>query len=144
MTRLLCLFIAAMLLVSCASAPPSAAGLYGPEPVAQDISGSNAQSIVSRTVNYTSEEIFEATKTAMLRLGYIVDEQNQSKGKITGSGTHNCGAVTMAIYIKQTSPEPSSTYTVIADRHEWYCWLGGEFTIANGLATEIQKVLATF
>jgi hypothetical protein len=149
MFRILCVISVALLLGSCVSAPPRAVGLYGPEPVKQSIPGSNAQAIVSRSVEFNSEEIFEATKTAILRLGYITEDQDRKKGKIEGSGIYDCGGgnrtpITMAIYIQQINPEPLSKFTIIVDRHSWICWLGGETAAANDLASEVQKVLSTY
>ncbi len=147
MIRLLCVCLAALLLVSCTtfspSQPPSAAGLYGPEPVKQEIPGSNAQAIVSRTVNYTHEEVLEAARTAMMRIGYNVQETDPGKGKIAGS-KFNCTA-TAAIYVRQINPEPTSTFTIVLDVYDWMCSANdGEIGIADNLATEIQKVLSTY
>lgn len=128
---------------------PRAVGLYGPEPVKQSIPGSNAQAIVDRQVEFNSEEVFEASKTALLRLGYIVEEQKPEQNFINGSGRFNCGAdlfpaVTMAIYIEQLDTLPLTKFTIVLDRHEWICWGFGEEMAANEVAREIQKVLATF
>lgn len=137
-------------LCSCYSSNrPRAVGLYGPDPIKQHIPGSNAQAIVERQVEFNNEEVFEASKTALLRLGYIVEEQKPEQNFINGSGRFNCGmdlfpAVTMAIYIEQLDTTPLTKFTIVLDRHEWICWAFGEEAAANEVAQEIQKVLATY
>ena len=69
MAKLMIAIIFGVLISACASAPRSSIGLYGPKPVAQDIKGSSAQYSETRTVNFTRQEVFEATNTALLRLG---------------------------------------------------------------------------
>lgn len=138
-----------ILLSGCASAPPSTVGMYGPSPVAQSISGSNAQAIIYRVVNFTSEEVFEATKTAMLRLGYNTETIDPKLGMVTASGFYmNCGGnkppITMAVYVKQMNKKPETKFTIILDRHDFQCWGAGESMAANDLASEIQKVLSTY
>ncbi|HSR01773.1 MAG TPA: hypothetical protein VLM20_03190 [Methylophilaceae bacterium] len=142
-------FVSLLSLSSCYGPPPRAVGLYGPNPVKQSIPGSNAQAILSRTVEFNAEEVFEATTTAIKRLAYILEEQKPDIGKVTASGYFNCDAaltpaVTMAIYIKQVDPSPLTEFTVILDRHDYQCWLSGEKSAAREVAREIQKVLATY
>jgi len=140
--------LALLFLMACSSTPPSSIGMYGPAAVAQDISGSNGQAVVFRLVEFTSEEVFEAAKTAMLRLGYNVETKDEQKGKITGSGHYDCisvlPSVTMAIYVKQVSPSPESKFTVVLDNHDFACSINGHTKAANQLTREIQKVLATY
>jgi hypothetical protein len=143
------IIIIAGFLSGCASAPPSVVGLYGPEPVKQDIAGSNAQAIVDRTVEFTKDEVFDATKSAMLRLGYNVEVSNKKEGMVAASGFYtNCGGnkppVTMAVYIKQVSKKPETKLTILLDRHDYQCWGAGETMAANQLAGEIQKILSTY
>jgi hypothetical protein len=142
------LIVLAILLSSCGGLR-SSVGLYGDSPVAQSVPGSNAQAVMSRTVEFSGDETFEATKKAMLRLGYNVEEANPKRSKITGSGIFRCTGslrtpVTMAIYIEQISRKPESKFTIVLDRHSIDCWGGGETLGANELASEIQKVLSTF
>ena len=137
------------ILTSCASAPPSVAGLYGPDPVSQSISGSNAQALINRVLEFTDEEVFEATKSAMLRLGYNTHGNELKKGMISANGYYECGGslrppVTMAVYFKQLNTKPETKLTIILDRHDTQCWGSGESKAANQLATEIQKVLSTY
>jgi len=130
------------------SPPPLAADLYGPEPIDQKIKGSKGQAKISRTVDFTSEEVYEAIKAAMLRLGYEREISDQQAGKIVGSGLFNCGGietpVTMAIYFQQTSTAPESKFTILLDRHGTNCWGSGESSAVSQFSKEIQKVLSTF
>ncbi len=147
-------FVSALLflpLVGClvGAPPPSAVGLYGPNPELQDIPGSNGQGLVTRTVEFTSEEVYEATNTAMLRLGYDAEIKDKNKGMVAGSGFYECAGslrppVTMAIYIKQIDTNPTSKITVLVDRHDIQCWGTGETLAANQLVGEILKVLSTY
>ena len=143
------IIILILILAGCLSnAPPSVVGLYGPTPVKQDISGSNAQALVFRVVEFTGEEVFEATKSAMLRLGYNAEVKNEKAGMIAANGYYECGGlrppVTMAVYIKQINKKPESKFTVILDRHNWSCHSGGEELGANNLVREIQMILSTY
>ncbi len=142
----------AFLLSGCGSSVgPSAVGMYGPKPVKQKISGSNEQAIKSRILEFSSEDMYEATKTAMLRLGYQMDVRDEKNQMIAASGPYNCGApagptyITIAVYIKQQNMKPETKITVIVDRQTWICWDGGSpDRAANALLSEIQKVLSTY
>lgn len=149
MKNLLIIIACSMILAGCASAPPSAANLYGPNPVSQKIPGSNAQGSAFRGVEFTSEEVYEATKSAMLRLGYNKEYENPEKTMLAASGYYDCGGslkppVTMAVYIEPIDARPTTKVTVIVDRHDYQCWGSGEVKAANQLVTEIQKVLSTY
>lgn len=137
------------LLSACTTRPPSTIGLYGSEPVAQKIPGSNAQAIVTRTVEFARGETFEAAKQAMLRLGYNVEEKNEKRGMLTANGDYHCSGaartpVTMAVHIQQINNKPETKFTIIMDRHNFECFGGGELRGANQLAQEIQKILSTY
>ena len=143
------LLASSMFLSACVSAPPSSMGVYGDQPVAQRVAGSNAQGSSFRVVEFSRDEAFEAAKKAFLRLGYNVEESNAQAGKITGNGYYQCGGslrppVTIAVYAQQLSRKPETKITVIVDRHNFECWGGGEVKAADQLAVEIQKVLSTF
>lgn len=144
------IFSISFLLSSCiaASPPPPAADLYGPEPVDQKIKGSHGQAKISRVVDFTNEEVFEAIKLAILRLGYEREVSDQQAGKIVGSGLFNCGGietpVTMVIYFQQISTAPESKFTILLDRHDTNCWGAGESAAVSQFSKEIQKVLSTF
>lgn len=130
------------------SGPPSAVGLYGPNPVSQNI-GSSAQASVSRNVEFTHDEVFEATKNALLRLGYNVEVTDKKNGMVAASGIYRCRITislpsTMAVYIQQLNKKPETKFTVLFDRHDWKCYGGGALLGANSVATEIQKVLSTY
>jgi hypothetical protein len=136
-------------LCACTTAPPSAVGKYGDQPLPQRVPGSNAQGSAFRVVEFSRDEAFEATKKAFLRLGYNVEESNQKIGKITGNGYFQCGGslrppVTIAVYAQQISKKPETRVTIIVDRHNYECWGGGEVRAADQMAVEIQKVLSTF
>lgn len=142
------LFLLSSCSIVAVSPPPPAANLYGPNPIDQKIKGSSGQAKISRTVDFTNEELFEAIKAAMLRLGYEREVSDQQAGKIVGAGYYNCGpvetSVTMAIYFQQTSTAPESKFTILMDRHDFNCWDVGESYAASQLSKEIQKVLSTF
>lgn len=138
-----------VVLCACVSAPPSAVGKYGDEPVRQQFPGSHAQGSAFRVVEFSRDEAFEAAKKAFLRLGYNVEESNPRIGKLTGNGYYQCGGslrppVTIAVYARQISKKPETRVTVIVDRHNYECWGGGEIRAADQIAVEIQKVLSTF
>ena len=142
------------LIAGCSSmsgAPPNSAGLYGDQPVKQSIPGSNAEYMGTRTFDYGFADVFEASKTALFRMGYRIDEKDSKKGKITASGMYSpayCGALvvssTVALYIKQVSPAPETRLTILSDRHTSQCWASGEMYVANDVLGQIQKVLSTY
>jgi hypothetical protein len=149
-----------MLLVCCAlmglsacaaPRPVPSVGLYGDTAGQQDVKGSREQAMATRTMPYTADEVMDAAETALFRKGFNVEEKNAKKGRITASGMyqHICGSgpcmhsYTVAVYVKQTSPKPTTQLTVLTDRHSM---LGGsnEYAVANDFAGEIQKVLTTY
>jgi len=147
--RFLTVFMTLLLLNACSTnAPPSAAGLYGPRPEAQKISGSKAQGKAFRMDDYTREEVFEASNSALLRLGYSTDVSNEVSGIVAGSGYYSCSdsarfPLTLAIYIEQIDTSPLTRYTAFVDRHDIPCSGAGENLAASQIIGEIQKVLST-
>lgn len=141
--------LSVVLLTGCSSAPPTSRGLYGNEPVPTKVRGSNAQALLTRVLDFSKDEVFEAASKAMLRLGYNAEDKNPSLGRITANGFFQCGGglmppITMAVYLKQISAQPETQVTVLLDRHDFQCWGVGETRAADELLTEIQKVLSTF
>lgn len=141
--------LSALLLAGCSSAPPTSRGLYGNEPVPAKVRGSNAQAMLTRVLDFSRDEVYEATSKAMLRLGYNAEDKNPSLGRITANGFFQCGGglmppITMAVYMKQISSQPETQVTVLLDRHDFQCWGAGETRAADELLVEIQKVLSTF
>ena len=130
---------------------PSAVGMYAPKPIKQKIAGSKEQATKSRTLEFSSEDMYEAAKTALLRLGYQMDVKDEKNLMIAASGAYECGAsagptyVTIAIYLKEQNTKPETTITVMIDRQTWIGWDGGcPDRAANTLLSEIQKVLSTY
>jgi len=142
-------WLACLPLAGCITAPPTSVGVYSTEPVAQTVRGSNAQAVLTRVLDFSKDEVYEAASKAMLRLGYNAEDKNPQLGRITGNGLFQCGGgltppVTMALYARQISPKPETQLTIVLDRHDFQCWAGGENTAANQLLMEIQKVLSTY
>lgn len=146
------IFIALMILgiglSGCASAPPSAAGLYGPKLIKQQLKISSAQYTDTRVVNFTRQEVFEAANTALLRIGYQTDYQSPNQDMIAGSGEYpGCGSrprVTMAIYMEQLDTKPTTRFDILLDRYSLACVGIISSAAANDIANEMQKVLATY
>jgi hypothetical protein len=149
-----------ILLASCAiitlnacstTGPVSSIGLYGDIAGKQDVKGSRDQAVVTRSMPFTADEVMDATETALFRKGFNVEEKDAKKGRITASGMyqHICTAgpcihsYTIAVYVKQTSPEPSTQLTLLADRHTMLIGVS-PYTAANDFVSEIQKVLTTY
>lgn len=152
--RLTWIIIVTMLmgLIGCGTArPPSAVGLYSETPGPQSISGSSKQEVVNRTYAYTADEVMDAVDAAFLRKGLNVEEKNAKKGRINASGYLDliCGAgpcnmgVTIAVYVNQVSPKPSTQMVLVLDRFGMTGW-GGESKAANDLVVEVQKILSTY
>jgi hypothetical protein len=136
-------------LAGCVTAPPTSVGKYSDQPLERKVPGSNAQAKITRLLDFSKDEVFEAAAKAMLRLGYSAEDKNPQLGRITGNGNYQCGGglmppVTMALYANQLSDKPETQLTIIVDRHNFDCWGGGEMRAADQLATEVQKVLSTF
>jgi len=147
MKPLFILLSALFLLSGCGSSTITSIGVYGDKPIAQNIKGSYSQGMTSRVVEFTSEECFEATKTALLRKGYNVDSKDMQKGLITASGHLKCenARFTVAIYIQQLNNSPESKITIIADKHDLIAcqmWFSQGFPAA--IATETLQVLSTY
>lgn len=141
--------LSALPLAGCTSAPPTSRGLYADEPVRSKVRGSNGQAMLTRAMDFSKDEVYEATAKAMLRLGYNAEDKNPTLGRITANGIFQCGAglmppITLAAYIKQVSSQPETQVTLLVDRHDIQCWGGGETRAADALMVEIQKVLSTF
>lgn len=145
----LLLVLSALPFAGCSNAPPTSRGLYAKEPVPVKVRGSNAQALLTRVLDFSKDEVLEATAKAMLRLGYNAEDKDPALGRITANGIFQCGGglmppITMAVYAKQISDQPETQVTVLLDRHDYQCWGVGETRAANELLAEIQKVLATF
>ena len=148
----LIVYCALIALIGCGGkvAVPSI-GLYGDTAGQQSVKGSREQAVVNRTLPYTTDEVLDAAETALFRKGFNVEEKNTAKGRLTASGMyrHICGngpcdqAYTVAVYVKQTSPKPTTQLTLLLDRYTG--WAGFEvYSVANEFAGEIQKILTTY
>lgn len=147
MTRVLFILSIPMLLLSCAvftpTEPPSTIGLYGPEPVNQDIPGSSTQALFTFHLPYSSEEVFEAAKLAMLRNGYVVDKADPKSYMVSGSNIVWCGGITMAIYIKQISAEPETEFHILADGYDIFCTENQVSQEIYIIASHIERIVSS-
>jgi hypothetical protein len=136
--------VALVTLIGCLSATvPSTIVVYSDVAGPQSIKGSLGQAMVKRTYPYTSSEVMDAAETALFRNGYNIEEKDVKKGRITGS---NAGRSTsVAVYVEQVSPKPSTQMTLLVDHYALFPGIGGDNErYADRLVTEIQKVLSTY
>lgn len=145
-------FFITLTLSSCAilepTEPPLTNGLYGPDPVSQNIPGSSAQALIARQVAFSSEEVYEATKQVFLREGYKMDLADPHKYMISGSYFIRCEwlccGVTLVVYIKQISPAPETKLHVLMDSYDFSCDEEDLRVAATVLASNVESILAVY
>jgi hypothetical protein len=135
------------------SVAPSSIGLYGNVAGPQKVKGSSAQAVSTRTVNYDQADTVEAITKSFNMMGLDFEVRDDKTGICTGRGSWNApGQVTpcttpytFAVYVKQIDNKPTSTLTVLIDRHS-VC--GGALHPQEVLMSQVMasfaKVLMTF
>lgn len=133
--------------------PPSSAGLYPDSPTDAPVGTSRNHATISRNYNFTHDEVMDAAKNGLLRMGLTSEESSTEKGMINGSGwwPRSCNPAmgvytssTWVLWINAVSPEVTKV-TARLDSHGWNC---SNIRVLQGstqeIHTEIAKVLSTY
>lgn len=138
----------ALFLSACVElAPQSAAGLYAPKPVAQQIRGSRAQALESRLLDFTGDEVYAAASAAISSLDYQIDEINKKQGFIAASRHYPCAgsyrlALTLALYVTAVDTFPTTKITIQMDLQDIECVQNTALQQVQLLLLEIEQSLS--
>ena len=137
------IFVTLATLIGCGSwaFPPTTIGLYSDIAGPQSIKESVDQAVVERIYPYTASQVMDTAENTLVRMGYNIEEKDVKKGRITGSFPRV--SKTVAIYVEQINPKPSTKLTLLVDTYNPWRTLGGGDTYAQRIVREIQRVLIT-
>ena len=133
--------------------PPSSAGLYPDAPTDRPVGTSRGHVMISRSFNFTHDEVMDAAANAILRLGLTSEESSSEGGKINGSGwwPRSCNPAvaaytssTWVLWIEAVSPEVTKVAARL-DAHGYACHSQQHLQVSvQEFHTEIAKVLSTY